>query len=135
MERELDFAGIAIPQLVIKQCDLVAAMLNKIPGARFRIVLPDGSLFQKDMEEAPPQSGVRRKRAHSPGELMPHYRSAVEAMNVGDVVTLSTPDGCEIETLRGCACSLAVRLWGKGAHVSMINREKNTIEVMRTGGK
>lgn len=123
-----------VPQITKRQCDLVVAMLNKLDGARYRIVLPDGTVYHKDMEEAPPSSGIRRNIVHSRGELQPYYESEVRGMEVGAVVTVTPPPNCDLETMRGCMTSLAVRLWGKGNHISTINRESNTVEILRTGG-
>lgn len=125
-----------VPSLVVKQVRLVDAMLTKLEGARFKIVLPDGSEFTHNLEEAPPPKESSRKaynHVHAKGQLAALYLPHISTLEIGDLAVYPAPEGIPIESLRSASAGWASKNWGPGNHESSINKATSMIEFMRTG--
>lgn len=125
-----------VPSLVIKQVRLVDAMLSKLEGARFKIVLPDGSEWTHNLEEAPPPKESSRKaysHVHAKGQLAALYLPHIGTLEIGDLTVFATTADIPIESLRSAAAGWASKAWGPGCHESSINKATSMIEFMRTG--
>jgi hypothetical protein len=130
---------VAIPALSEQRIALAIMILRAMEGARYKIVLPDGRVFSKDLEEAesrpafelePAEKRTRKSKAVR-GAMLPYYEKQVKSMRVGDVLVLQPPEGFDPDSLRGACAALGVRVFGKGSTQTFMNRENGTIEVLR----
>jgi hypothetical protein len=134
---------VAIPVLSEQRIALAIMILRSMEGARYKIVLPDGRVFSKDLEEAEkrpqfdlepePVPEQKKARIHklARGTMKPYYEQQVREMKVGDVVVLTAPPPIDSESLRGAAAALACRLYGNGSAQSYVNRLNGSVEILR----
>ena len=126
-----------VPSLVIKQVRLVDAMLTKLEGARFKIVLPDGSEFTHNLEEAPPPKEAKRREGYTftypRGTLHAIYQPLIQNLKLGELVEIAPPEGIDVDHLRAAAAGWASKNWGTGCHTSEVSERTGHITFMRTG--
>jgi hypothetical protein len=97
-------------------------------NAQFKIVIPDGD----NKLEYGDLAVIQHKRvARVPrGSCLKVYESAMKKLAIGNVVAIPFND-LPVESIRSSICSWAIRTWGLGSVTTMINRDNNTIEVLR----
>ena len=123
-----------VPTVLLKQIAIVNAALTNMEGARFLIVLPDGTSFGNNLVEAKPTTTKRRVSRHKRGTFSSIYRTLIsDNAKVGDVITIKVPDGMCVETMRSSAQHYAAKLWGGGgACISYVNHDKHHVELLRS---
>ena len=94
--------------------------------AEYKVILPDGT-------EHGTLEVVRKKKRvfkYGLGEMSAYYRPLVSDMQPGDM-RIVPADRFDSEHLRGTMTGWFTKMWGRGAVITSINREDNTIEVLR----
>ena len=114
---------------VITKTIAKAVELLKASGAQFKVISPNGEEFG-ELEVAPEKSKHFR---FTRGELSSYYKPLLENLKVGEVATFKNPDPTkyDIEDFRSSACSWISKEWGLGAHTSTIDRDFDTLEILR----
>lgn len=114
---------------VITKTIAKAVELLKASGAKFKVISPNGDEFGELEVQAKKSKTFRF--AH--GELANHYKPLLENLKVGEVATFKNPDPnkYDIEDFRSSACSWISKEWGLGAHTSTIDRDFDTLEILR----
>ena len=117
------------PTIVTKTITRAIEMLTA-SGAKFKVISPNGDEFG-ELEVQPPKGKKHFRYAH--GELANHYKPLLEKLKVGEVATFKNPDPnkYDIEDFRSSACSWISKEWGLGAHTSTIDRDFDTLEILR----
>lgn len=96
-------------------------------GARYKVITPDGAEYGVLVAVEPK---ANRPLRYPFGAVRNYYRPFIEPMIVGDVVEI--PVGVfDLTTIQNGAGALAAELWGQGAAITRMDREKNVIEVLR----
>lgn len=109
------------------------SMLDR-QGAQYRIEMPDGTVHGT-LEVKARKSPISRKPLTFPrGTVLAHYLPFVEGMQAGDAVAIP----CVTDTfafdpaaLRSSVSSYCTRTWGVNASMTSVNRNDNTVEVVR----
>lgn len=104
------------------------AVLDKW-GAQYKIVMPDGTEF--GTLDVVVKKRKRTAGPHPYGTLQAYFKPLLEDMTLGDVVVVPF-DAFEGERLRSAISAWGAVCWGKGSCSTYINREEQTVEVMRT---
>ena len=128
-----------IPEIVVKQCKLIEAMLSKLPGARFKIVLPDGQEFGTLVEAAPPKppktTSPKRNLTMPYGTIAKVFSGYLMPMTSGDVASIpidvGTTVGITPQRLRDNVQAWCCGHWGKGNYTVDFNAAGTMIEVLR----
>lgn len=102
-----------------------AARLLTAAGAQFKIIAPDGAEFG-DLEVAEPKA--RATRRHNVYAVT-GYIQKIDAMAVGDVVTLEPPTPEDLDGFRSAVCGSAGRAFGNGNYTTATNA--GAVEVLR----
>ena len=117
------------PQVITKTIAKAVELL-KASGAKFKVISPNGEEFG-ELEVQPPKAKKTFRFGH--GELASHYKPLLESLKVGEVATFINPDPAkyDIEDFRSSACSWISKHWGLDAHTSTIDRDFDTLEILR----
>ena len=117
------------PQVITKTIAKAVELL-KASGAKFKVISPNGEEFG-ELEVQPPKAKKTFRFGH--GELANHYKPLLENLKVGEVATFINPDPAkyDIEDFRSSACSWISKHWGLDAHTSTIDRDFDTLEILR----
>ena len=131
-----------MPEIYTDLANKAIKNLNLVK-AKFVVILPDGTTFDngggditfKVKKPAVKKPKQQRKMPH--GSYSEAYKTAIEAMKVGDVeVFTPTTDmvahGVTIGDLQGAISTIAHGLWGNDAHKTHQNKKNDCIELMRT---
>ena len=94
--------------------------------AKYKIITEDGEEFGELEVMVKPKYSLRRRVFAETG-----YIEKIKPMAVGDVVTLSPPDGSTCEQMRSAVCGTLNRMYGAGACMTTINKVTNQVEVLR----
>lgn len=138
-----DTTQTSMPEIYTTMANKAIKDLNLVK-AQFIVILPDGTTFDSGSDlivlAGPKKAIVKKPRQE---RKMPHgayseaYKTAIEAMKVGDVeVFTPTTDmvahGVTIKDLQGSISTIAHGLWGNDAHKTHQNKKLNCVELMRT---
>lgn len=117
------------PQVITKTIAKAVELL-KASGAKFKVISPNGEEFG-ELEVQPLKAKKTFRFGH--GELANHYKPLLEHLKVGEVATFKNPDPTkyDIEDFRSSACSWISKHWGLDAHTSTIDRDFDTLEILR----
>lgn len=95
-------------------------------GIQYHIVMPDGEEY----------GGIKAKRTRAPSQY-PHgtfvgiFRERCADMDPGELRAIDAGD-IDLEKLRSGLTAAACSAWGVDTHTSSVNRENNTVELLRT---
>ena len=130
-----------IPLAIRKTVEQATRLLDACK-TQYIIVLSDGTTINKGGEviQLVPPKPEKPRKAKS---LMPHgtyrnvYGDTVKKMVVGDVeVFRRTPEmvkaGVELITILGSVSSMASNEWGNNAHKIFMNKDNDSVELLRT---
>jgi hypothetical protein len=130
-----------IPLAIRKTVEQATKLLDACK-TKYIIVLSDGTTINKGGEiiQLVPDKPEKPRKAKS---LMPHgtyrqvYGDTVRDMVVGDVeVFRRTPEmikaGVELITILGSISSMASNAWGNNAHKIFMNKDNDSVELLRT---
>ncbi len=121
-----------ISTLVLKQIHLVTAMLSKLDGAQFKIILPDGQSFGELAVAPAPTARKARQPRHPHGSLRALYLPHIQSLTLGDVAVIPVPPDIPLEHVRSSLCAYASTTWGLDTYTSTLNHSSHSIELLRT---
>ena len=102
----------------------------KATGAKYIIVMPDGTVHQQgDLELATPKK-KKRPRLFPHGTLTRHYLPLIKDMLPGQMVKVPISHFPPNMLVSGIS-SRAVDWWGKGSTITARNENEKVIEVLR----
>lgn len=115
----------------------MSALLNKaitilqaMPVVKFVIVLPDGTtLTQGDLQLEKTKRKPRNLRFPI-GSVCQHYKPYLENLEIGQIAEVPF-DKFDAEPLRSGIASHCSKIWGNGAAMTVINRSKQCVEILR----
>jgi hypothetical protein len=90
----------------------IAINTLKAVGAVYCIKLPDGRVMGDPADLEPKDSKAKRLPK---GSLQRAYGPAVDAMQPGQCITLSPPEGCNPQSFRSAAAGHGIRSFGRGS--------------------
>jgi hypothetical protein len=95
-------------------------------NCKFKIITEDGHEFG-ELEVAPARAKSDRVN------VLAHidYKTPIAAMQPGDAIELLCPTNLPIESLQCSVSGYSHKLYGAGAVMTSLNREKNALEVLR----
>jgi hypothetical protein len=100
----------------------------KATGAKFVIIMPDGTVHQQgDLELA---TKKKRPRLFPHGSITKHYMPFIKEMLPGQMVKVPIAH-FPPNTLVSGISSRAIDWWGKGSTITARNEKENVIEVLR----
>ena len=105
-------------------------ILQAMPAVKFVIVLPDGAtVTQGDLQLEKTKRRTRNLK-YPMGSVCQHYKPYVADLQVGKIVEV--PFGkFDAEPLRSGIASFCSNVWGNGSAMTVINRSKQCVEVLR----
>jgi len=114
---------------VILQRSLAAL---KATGAKYIIVMPDGTVHTQGDLKLASEEKPKRKRCvdHPYGTITAYYMPYINDLEPGNIVEIPF-DRFKPEVLISGISSRAVTWWGKGSVVTAQNKQKKVVEVMR----
>lgn len=103
-----------------------ALTLLKLGQVEYHLRLPDGKELLSE-GFVPPKS--KRSRRHN--YFIPHYRSQLAEVKVGEVVVLQPPADIELVGLQKTVSSWCARHWGKDSYLTEAGHERHELTVAR----
>ncbi len=115
----------------------MTALLNKaivilqaMPDIKFVIVLPDGTTITQGDLQLEKTKHRTRKLKYPMGSVCRHYKPYVADLQIGKIAEV--PFGnFDPEPLRSGIASFCSNTWGNGSAMTVINRSKQCVEVLR----
>lgn len=103
-------------------------MLNAV-GAQFKIITADGQEYGQ-LTVAQPKQRKTKVYLRPVGELHAYYSPFIVDVKPGEAVQV--PFGpYEAEDVRGPITAWCCSHWGKGNYMTVVNRDKRCVEVLR----
>ena len=93
---------------------------------KYKVITEDGQEFGELEVAKKPKYKLRRNVFVKTG-----YMEKIKTMDVGDVVVLTPPEGSTCEQMRSAVCGTLNRVYGAGACMTTINKQKDQIEILR----
>ena len=106
-----------------------ALLLLKSVKAQFKVIMPDGA-EHGELVVVQPKSKTRQRGPYAYGAINAYFSPLIGNMKAGDMVEVPWSE-FEAERLRGGISAYAVQRWGKQSAITVVNREKKVIEVLR----
>ncbi len=97
-------------------------------GAKYKIVMPDGSEYGELQIAAPEKQ--KRERRYPMGYMRSYYRPLIENMKPGDIVRVPVSE-FDLESLQSGLCAYASANWGNQSAITRRAPEHNAVEIMR----
>lgn len=108
--------------------DRAINMLTAV-GAQFKIITADGTEYGQ-LEVVQPKARKTKVYLRPIGELHAYYSPFIIGMKPGEAVQI--PFGpYEAEDVRGPLTAWCCSHWGKGNYMTVVNRDKRCVEVLR----
>ena len=101
-----------------------AVRLLNAAHAQFKIISENGEEFG-ELEIVAAKTRTRRHNVFAASGYIPK----IEAMQVGDVEVLESPETEDVKKFRSAVCGCAGRVFGNGNYTTLVNG--NTIELLR----
>lgn len=106
-----------------------AINMLKAVGAQYKIIASDGQEFG-ELEAVVPKQRKRKVYLRPVGELHAYYSPFIVNVQPGETVQI--PFGpYDAEDVRGPITAWCCSHWGKGNYMTVVNREKRCVEVLR----
>jgi hypothetical protein len=102
----------------------------KATGAKFVIIMPDGTVHQQGDLELAPKKRSKRPRLFPHGSITKHYVPFIKELLPGQMTKVPIAH-FPPNTLVSGISSRAVDWWGKGSTITARNEKENVIEVLR----
>jgi hypothetical protein len=102
----------------------------KATGAKFVIIMPDGTVHQQGDLELAAKKRNKRPRLFPHGSITKHYVPFIKELLPGQMAKVPIAH-FPPNTLVSGISSRAVDWWGKGSTITARNEKENVIEVLR----
>jgi hypothetical protein len=102
----------------------------KATGAKFVIIMPDGTVHQQGDLELAAKKRSKRPRLFPHGSITKHYVPFIKELLPGQMAKVPIAH-FPPNTLVSGISSRAVDWWGKGSTITARNEKENVIEVLR----
>lgn len=108
-----------------------AALLKlRATGCAYKIMLPDDTFVEHELEKFEPKKTERRSRRPN-GTFRDHYQPILVNLQPGDVGEIPYPDDQFAMDLQASATAWMCKQWGNGSYATSTNKSKKVLEVLR----